>query len=67
MKNKILLLLPIFLIILVYLIVNKDSFKTIKQENQESDFNNFRPHVYTNQVIPAIHNNEMVTELKNQM
>jgi hypothetical protein len=66
MKNKILLLIPIFLIILVYLIINKDSFKTIKQENQEIYDNNVRPHRVYN-LTPEIHNNEIVTKsfLKN--
>jgi len=63
MKTNILLLpIGIIIIILIYLNFKKDHFKTIKQQNQEIYDNTVRPHVFTNQVIPAQKNNEIITK-----
>jgi hypothetical protein len=67
MKNKIVLIIPVIVLILVYLNLKKDSFETIRQ-SKEVDYDlNYRPHVYTNGVVPAEKNNDLITKsfLKN--
>ena len=63
MKTKV-LLIPISLVVvlLFYLGLKKDHFKTIQQQNQETYDNTYRPSVFTNQVIPAEKNNEIITK-----
>lgn len=63
MKKFIIPILSVILAItLIYFNFKKDTFKTIKQQRQEDYDNTYRPHVFTNQVIPAVHNNEIITK-----
>jgi len=63
MKIKDLILpISIIIIILLYLNLKKAKFETIKQQKENDHDINFRPHVFTNEVIPAKKNNEIITK-----
>jgi len=52
----------VVIIILLYLNMKKDTFKTIKEENEEIYFNTLRPHSYINTPIDTKNNNELITK-----
>ena len=63
MKLKPLILpIGIIIIVLLYLNLKKAKFETIKQQKEENFDINFRPHVFTNEVVPAQKNNDFITK-----
>lgn len=61
-SNVLILPIGIIIIVLLYLNLKKAKFESITKEKQDIHDNTYRPHVFTNQVVPAQKNNEIITK-----
>ena len=62
-SNVLILPIGIIIIVLLYLNLKKAKFESITKEKQDIHDNTYRPHVFTNQVVPAQKNNEIIIYL----
>jgi hypothetical protein len=60
--NVLILPIGIVIIVLLYLNLKKAKFESITRENEDIHDNTYRPGVFTNKVVPAQKNNEIITK-----
>ena len=62
MNNKHLIIGGVVVLFILIIILKKESFYNLREEARAENDLYYRPHVYTNQVVPAMQNNSILTK-----